>query len=482
MVISDKKWKRVLISDKDLRYNTKEEHEFDSLNNGYETKSKSVPDLVIDSKSSESIYSIDDEYGGYIEMYCNSSNDNTTSPIARNDNFEEPDIIILESSSDYYKIFTFLLSLISYFALSIAVSCVIKYILDEKYVNFPFPLLLTSSISLFHSILSTILIWCYYTEPRTRFTHLICDSTKHYFRKVLPCGIAGSIEIGLSNLSFIFVALSLYTMIKSSSPIFILLTSFAFGLEKPKLNLIVIIIIIASGIMLAAIPPNYADNQMDIDSDQKVYDSIIGANQTSKTKNYKAFSNESRLFGIFLVLAASAFSGLRWVLVQILMTSPSTAEPNQRLVIELNLDETYSPDRKKHETIKQLVYPSLKTCFQVSPIVFIISLLLSVILDDWSNIPSSPFFSSIGAFCKTFISYILLSLLCFALVISEYLIMKLTSAVTMSVAGICKEILMIMVSIVFFGDVLIWINYIGLMVSLLGIGLYHYMKMAIKIL
>lgn len=481
MVVSDKKWKRVLISDKDLRYNIAEEHEFDSSKNEYESKSKSVPDLVIISESPKSKYSIDNEYDEYIEMYCNNSND-ITSPITRNNNLEESDILILESYGDYYKMFTFLLSLTSYFALSIAVSCVIKYILDEKYVNFPFPLLLTSLISLFHFIISTILIWYYYTEPTTPFTHLICDSTKHYFEKVLPCGIAGSIEIGLSNLSFIFVALSLYTMIKSSSPIFILLTSFAFGLEKPKLNLIIIISIIASGIMLAAIPPNFAGNQVDINSNQKIYDIVVGTNQTSKTKSYKVFSSESRTFGIFLVLAASAFSGIRWVLVQILMTS-STIEPNQRLVIELNLDETCdSSEIKKRETVKQLVYPSLKTCFQVSPIVFITSLLLSVILDDWSNIPSSSFFNSIGAFCKTFIIYIFLSLLCFALVISEYLLMKLTSAVTMSVAGICKEILMIMVSIVFFGDVLIWINYIGLMISLAGIGLYHYMRMTIKTL
>jgi drug/metabolite transporter (DMT)-like permease len=63
-------------------------------------------------------------------------------------------------------------------------------------------------------------------------------SVKDYLLKVVPCGLATGLDIGLSNNSLKYITLSLYTMVKSSAPIFVLLFAFLFRLEKPTFKLV----------------------------------------------------------------------------------------------------------------------------------------------------------------------------------------------------------------------------------------------------
>jgi len=61
---------------------------------------------------------------------------------------------------------------------------------------------------------------------------------KDYITKVVPCGLATGLDIGLSNNSLKYITLSFYTMVKSSAPIFVLLFAFMFKLEKPTIKLV----------------------------------------------------------------------------------------------------------------------------------------------------------------------------------------------------------------------------------------------------
>ena len=104
------------------------------------------------------------------------------------------------------------------------------------------------------------------------------------FRKLSIIGVTSALDIGLSNFSFEFVSISLYTMTKSTCIIFILCFAILFGLEKRRPSLILIILLISCGLFMFT---------------------------------YK--STQFNLTGFLLVLTASFLAGLRWTMAQIVM-------------------------------------------------------------------------------------------------------------------------------------------------------------------
>lgn len=62
----------------------------------------------------------------------------------------------------------------------------------------------------------------------------------------------------------------------------------------------------------------------------------------------------------------------------------------------------------------------------------------------------------------------------FCLVLSEFNLIYITSVVSLSVCGIFKEIIIILFAMAAFGDRLIPINWLGLVISLFGISLYNW--------
>ncbi|KAH9385954.1 solute carrier family 35, member C2 [Nematocida major] len=69
---------------------------------------------------------------------------------------------------------------------------------------------------------------------------------------IVVCCFIGSIDSGFSGKALTRISLPVYTMLKSTTPVFILFARFVFQLERPSITLIVIICMIASGISLAA--------------------------------------------------------------------------------------------------------------------------------------------------------------------------------------------------------------------------------------
>ena len=68
----------------------------------------------------------------------------------------------------------------------------------------------------------------------TLFTGIerISISFSNYGKKMALTGIASGLDVGLSNWSFKFITISLYTMTKSTCVIFILGFAMIFGLER----------------------------------------------------------------------------------------------------------------------------------------------------------------------------------------------------------------------------------------------------------
>jgi len=55
---------------------------------------------------------------------------------------------------------------------------------------------------------------------------------RQYFRTIVPNGISTGLDIGFSNYSLVFITLSFYVMCKSTSPLFLLLFAFIWGIER----------------------------------------------------------------------------------------------------------------------------------------------------------------------------------------------------------------------------------------------------------
>ncbi|ORY07123.1 TPT-domain-containing protein [Basidiobolus meristosporus CBS 931.73] len=241
----------------------------------------------------------------------------------------------------------------------------------------------------------------------------IYPSKKDYTTKIVPCGVATGFDIGLSNSSLKTITLSFYTMCKSSSLAFVLMFAFMFKLERPTFSLIGIIFIISFGVLLMV---------------------------TTET----SFA----LVGFIQVMTAALLGGLRWSLTQILLKKDSMGLHNPILTI-----------------------------FFLAPIMWGALLLCAFYTEGLGDMLNSPFFKDFITSSHTICAILLGGLMAFLMVSAEFMLISRTSVVTLSVAGIFKEVLTIFVSIVTFGDKVTGVNIIGLCVTLFGIGLYNWLKM-----
>jgi len=148
--------------------------------------------------------------------------------------------------------------------------------------------------------------------------------------------------------------------------------------------------------------------------------------------------------GFLLVLFAAVMSGLRWSLTQMLLQKD-----------QLGMDNPVA------------------TLYYISPIMFVIMSILSLIIEDpFVAFASSDFFSDFRTGTLTMLMAGGGGLLAFAMTVAEFKLIKSTGTVTLSVAGISKEIVVISLSMLIFGDRLTFVNLLGLLVSIGGIMAY----------
>ncbi|KAG2236681.1 hypothetical protein INT48_000678 [Thamnidium elegans] len=203
----------------------------------------------------------------------------------------------------------------------------------------------------------------------------------------VPCGIAAAVEICCSNASLVYITLSFYTMVKSSTPIWVLLFSFLFGFEKPKFLLVAIIGVMVMGVVLT------------VEGETK-YDTM----------------------GFTLVLIASIVSGLRWSMTQLLL---------------------------KHENMG--ISNPIATLYYLSPIMFVTMLTLSLVFErPFEQFQHSKHFDSGLHILESFGLMSIGGFLAFAMTLAELYLIKSTSTITLSVAGISKEIVVIVLAVLIY--------------------------------
>ncbi|CEG72635.1 hypothetical protein RMATCC62417_08162 [Rhizopus microsporus] len=271
-----------------------------------------------------------------------------------------------------------------------------KNLMGRDRFNFNFPLLVSSIHAGLHFMITSIMMW--FGGNRWNSSLSSSMSIYDYLFKVVPCGVAAAVEICCSNASLVYITLSFYTMVKSSTPIWVLIFSFLFGFEKPKFLLISIILIMVAGVILT------------VEGETK-FDTL----------------------GFSLVLIASIVSGLRWSMTQLLLQ-------HERLGID-------NP---------------IATLYYLSPIMFITMLTLSLILEHpLEQFQHSKHFDTISHVVESLGLMSIGGFLAFAMTLAELYLIKNTNTITLSVAGISKEIVIITLSVLIYGDVLTPKNLLG---------------------
>ncbi|KAI8061809.1 triose-phosphate transporter family-domain-containing protein [Gilbertella persicaria] len=296
-----------------------------------------------------------------------------------------------------------------------------KWMFSEDHYNFRYPLFVTSVHMIVQFIFSgTSILLVPQLRPTKR------PSVSDYIYKILPCALATSLDIGLSNLSLKTITLSFYSksshdkivtesllaMCKSSTLAFVLIFAFIFKLEKPNWKLILIIVIITVGVVLMV-------------SDETDFNVV----------------------GFIQVMTAAACGGLRWSLTEVLLRKESMGLTNP-----------------------------FASIFFLAPSQAIILLIISAGVEGYVTIFKSAFFITFGEGMHTIGIILAGGSLAFFMIMSEFFLIKRTSVVTLSVCGIFKEVATIFISSLVFGDVLTIINIIGLCITLFGIGLYNWLK------
>ena len=307
-----------------------------------------------------------------------------------------------------------------------------KWMFDGKHLDFHFPLFTTSLHMLVQFCLSTLVLFfvpslrpSHTSQPYERLPSNPLplddhDSSKpkpiitpaFWLTRLLPCGTATSLDIGLGNTSLRYITLTFLTMCKSSSLAFVLLFAFLFRLESPSYKLILIIATMTVGVIMMV-----------------------------------AGEADFKPLGFALVIASSFFSGFRWGLTQILLLRhPATSNPFATLFF-----------------LAPIMFISLFTIAGLAEGPTAVLAGLSDLADKKGGVLSILLllFPGCLAFCMT---------------TSEYSLLQRTNVVTLSICGIFKEVVTITAAEIVYHDPLTPINVSGLLITIGSIASYNYLK------
>lgn len=311
-----------------------------------------------------------------------------------------------------------------WYIFSLSISLYNKWMFAKDHLNFAFPLFTTCMHMVVQFILSGVVL---YFVPTLRPNHRHNSnpgSSRHdsesnpgmtkmfYLTRIGPCGAATGLDIGLGNTSLKFISLTFYTMCKSSSLAFVLIFAFMFRLETPTWRLVAIIATMTLGVVLM------------------VFGEV-----------------EFKLGGFALVISAALFSGFRWSLTQILLLrNPSTSNP-------------------------------FSSIFYLTPVMFVVLLALAIPVEGFGNlIGGFKILSNEWGAVLAPLFLLFPGCLAFCMTAAEFALLQRTSVVTLSIAGIFKEVVTISAASLVFHDHLTLINFVGLLTTLAAIVAYNYIK------
>ncbi|EAS35801.3 nucleotide-sugar transporter [Coccidioides immitis RS] len=313
-----------------------------------------------------------------------------------------------------------------WYLFSVSISLYNNWMFDPKHLDFSYPLFTTSLHMLVQfSLASSLLYFFPQLRPKNPAAPQATTSMTggapntspvvtrlFYFTRLVPCGTATSLDIGLGNMSLKFISLTFLTMCKSSTLGFVLLFALILGLETPSMKLIMIICTMTVGVVMMV-------------ADEATFNVI----------------------GFSLIIASAFFSGFRWALTQLLLLRhPATANPFSTLFF-----------------LTPIMFVSLLVLALLIEGPSQILTGLGILTDQFGTL-------------RTLAVLIFPGTLAFCMIASEFALLRRSSVVTLSICGIFKEVITIAAAGILYDDRLTLINVAGLVVTTCCIATYNYMK------
>ncbi|PWA89073.1 sugar phosphate transporter domain-containing protein [Artemisia annua] len=283
-----------------------------------------------------------------------------------------------------------------------------KTLLGDDMGKFPAPLLMNTVHFAMQAILSKGItyFWSHRFEPSVPM------SRKDYYMRVfkthalgavltwtlpftvVPTSLATALDINLSNVSLVFISVTFATMCKSASPIFLLIFAFAFSI----LQVAAVIFIFQQ--LMPSLPCRLETPSVKLGGIILIIS--VGVLLTV------AKETEFEFWGFIFVMLAAVMSGFRWSMTQILLQVLCLKNP--------------------------LVLMSY-----VTPVMAVGTGLFSLILDPWEEFRRSSYFDSSWHITRSGLLMLFGGTLAFFMVLTEYVLVSITSAVTVTIAGVVKE-------------------------------------------
>eukprot|EP00536_Pseudo-nitzschia_multiseries_P009151 jgi/Psemu1/200062/e_gw1.250.20.1 len=301
--------------------------------------------------------------------------------------------------------------MLGWFFFSAILSSYNKYVFGDSHMHFPCPLFLTSLHFSVQWAFSHIACACF--SEKLGAERVSNMTWKEWASISVPCGLVTALDIGLSNLALVSITLTFYTMVKSSTPVFVLGWAYLFNIERITWPLIGVILVIAAGEFLT------------------VYGEV-----------------DFVLRGFVLCTMASVLSGARWTLVQ------------------LKLQKMDPPLHSTIVTMKLL-----------TPSMFWSMLFLSMVIErPWTTLRQAhdgDEDESEGRFLLTLLGLGMLGgTLAITMILCELHLILKASAIILMIGGVIKELMNIIIGVSLFGDKLNATNSAGVCVVFSGVALY----------
>lgn len=278
------------------------------------------------------------------------------------------------------------------------------------YKSFHFPLITVLTHMLVKFILAALIRVCLRRSIKQKVSY----DWKEYLMAVVPTGMFSGIDISFSNWGLELVTVSLYTMTKSTTIVFILIFAILLKLEKKSWSLCGIVLMITIGLILFT---------------------------------YK--STQFNVFGFVLLLFASTSSGIRWTCVQLLLQKSK-------------MDMKHPVDMIYH----------------MQPWMILTVLPAAIFIEGPTLIKNCQVWGcdDVYTFYSIYMKILLGAFIAFSMEFSEVTLVTYTSSLTLAVAGIFKEVVQLVIAVEWTHDQLSPLNIVGLVSCLCGISFHVFHK------
>lgn len=375
------------------------------------TDNSNVPNTSFTSSVSPS-HSVLDHHGNTIGIHSARNRSSLLNPNLSENVLNEKNLKLtkgpeLQKNGLFKTTILTLVLVLVYYLTSIGLTFYQKWLL--KKLHYPLSVVTCHLLTKFFLAACVRIFWESWTKLRRPIL-----SWKPCVLQIAPAGIASALDIGLSNWSFEYITVSLYTMTKSTAIIFVMGFALYFKLEKKHWTLLVVVVMISGGLVMFT---------------------------------YQA--TQFNLAGFIMVMSASFLSGLRWTLSQMVMQRSEMGLGNP-------IDMIYHIQPWMILTLLPFAFAFEGLDLALTKHVFRYEDLHDVLM--------------------TVMQVLVGSLMAFLMEVTEFLLVSLTSSLTLSVSGIIKEVVTLILAIVVTHDELSTINTIGLVICLLGITLHVILK------